>query len=463
MSNIKVISTVSDDEFDHSSENEQEEEETQAAGQEEDAELSPAEVYALAKENTHFNANDALEYFTLVADFDDDDESLNHLKAKSVAHAAIILSNKKEDIDQLSSMFLRAHTYFKQGKLSLNKLKKTAQSILLNMAADDDKQTQFLLKVAHEMDQTRGLSIHLDMTLKLAELHLKYGRYTEAEVLIADSERLIPLPPDKDDTFLCQSSLNFLIMKLDTLTYRQKFSEADSAYRQLTQIATTLGFTLDKKISFLSSPNWATFVYAHGIQYLQNKDYQTATRLLYESFKQYETVKDTKVTNPIPYIWLASILAKDSIIPYQSSEYRNYLGHPVISIMKNLCDSYIYQHIPDIKSLKTGYDSIFYTKLRPIYGDFFKLIIENCVEQAIIKTCASYSRVSFDFLSKTIQFDKKDIERISATLISNRKLSGLIDDQNGSLIMVRQNTITSPYMDTILSILPGVELLCKLK
>jgi hypothetical protein len=119
---------------------------------------------------------------------------------------------------------------------------------------------------------------------------------------------------------------------------------------------------------------------------LETKDYQTAIRLLYESFKQYEAVGDKKVTHPIPYIWLSSILAKDSLNPYQSNECRNNFGHPYVSIRKNLCYSYSYQHIPEIKELKKGYDSIFYTELRHIYGIFFNLLIVNCVEQAIIKT-----------------------------------------------------------------------------
>jgi hypothetical protein len=122
-------------------------------------------------------------------------------------------------------MFLRALKYFEQGKVSLRKLKKIAQAIILNLVADDDKQTEFLIAIANKMDQTRGLSIHLDMTQMLAELHLKYGQYTEADELIVESEMVIPLPPDKDDNFLCQSSLNFFIMKLDILMFRKKFKK----------------------------------------------------------------------------------------------------------------------------------------------------------------------------------------------------------------------------------------------
>lgn len=348
-------------------------------------------------------------------------------------------------------------------KLSLKKLKKTASAITLNLVTDDEKQIEFLTQVAHKMDQTKGLSIHLDMTLRLAELHLKYGHYTEAEELIHETERLIPLPPDPNDQFLCQSSLNFLVMKLDVLMFRQKFGEADHAFQQFNQVAQQLKLEIDKRIDMLTTANWATLLYVQGLKSLEIKDFVNAKKFLYDSFKQYENVGDKKRTNPIPFFWLASILSRDPVDPSQSPEFAAHLNHPYISPMKKLCDSYSYHHIPEIESLRRGYDTIFCTELRPIYRNFFNLIIEYCVESAIIKICLSYSKISFDFLAKEIKFERKSIERIAANLIANKKLYGLIDDDQGAIIVLPKQQTSSAFLDTILYILPSLEILTHLR
>lgn len=456
MSGIRVISPAFEEDVPDDSSEEPIDEGNDNNEAEEEA-ASPAEVYALAKENTHFSQDDALEYFLLVADYEDADEPITHLKAKSVSHASILLANKADDISKLSEMFLRTHKYFIDNQLSLKKLKKTVTQILQFLFQSDEKQIEFLSSVAQEIDQTRGLSIHLDLNLRLAELYLRYGQYNEAENLIYSTGKLIPFPPDKNDNSLVQSCLNFLVMKMDVFVFRQKFSDVETSFQQLFLLINQLGLNPDKRLEMLTPANWATFLYVQGVRDLEKKDFNAAIKELYDSFTVYESVADKKRTNPIPYYWLAFILAKKNADPSSSNEFRQHLVHPNVSIMKKICQSFFLQNIPEIQKLQNGFNTVFYTALRPVYGKFFDLIIEYCVESAILNECKSYSRVSLDYLSKKIKVNRLLIEKISQNIVSNKKLSALIDDDDGILIMMRDTQKLSSFLDAIDLILPSIE------
>nr|AGM33004.1 COP9 signalosome complex subunit 2 [Coptotermes formosanus] len=251
-------------------------------------------------------------------------------------------------------------------------------------------------------------------------------------------------------------------MKIDVLIFRQNFKDAEKAFDQFNQVANKLKLPTDKRIEMISTANWATLLFARGLKALEGRNFIIAKKNFFESFKQYEARGDKKITNPIPYYWLGSLLSRDVADVSQMPEFRAHLNHPYVAPMKKLCDSYSFQNVQAVKELKVGYDKIFCSSIRPIYNQFFDSLVEFCVESAIIIESKAYSRVSFQFLSDRIKYDAQQIERISANLIANRRLSGLIDDEQKALIMVQSPTTSSSFLDSVNSILSTLENLCSI-
>lgn len=243
-------------------------------------------------------------------------------------------------------------------------------------------QIQFLTDVCNA-NQPKGLSLQLDFTSRLVELHLKFGHYSEAEHLICDTDKLIPCSPDPSDQDFCQSLLNFLIMKIDILMVRQKFSDANLTFVKLMKIISHLKIVPEHRINMLSSSNWASFLLIKGIQLLEAKKFEAAKHYLHKSFIEYDKLSDKKITNTIPYYWLASILSEDEEDVSLQPEFSRYLNHPIVSIMKKISFFYNHRNCEELQSLEKMYSAIFYCQFRPIYSQFFDVILHICQSKKV--------------------------------------------------------------------------------
>jgi len=178
----------------------------------------------------------------------------------------------------------------------------------------------------------------------------------------------------------------------------------------------------------------------------QEKDYKTAFSYFYEAFEGYNTINEPKMAVLcLKYMLLTKIMLNNPEDVYSIINGKagiKYCGVEV-EAMRAVADAHKKRDIHDFEDVYKKYhqqlagDPIIFSHLTDLKN--------NLLEQNLIRLIEPFSRVQIEHVAKLIQLPRDGIEIKLSEMILDKKLSGILDQGSGDLIVFEESETDKTY------------------
>lgn len=176
-----------------------------------------------------------------------------------------------------------------------------------------------------------------------------------------------------------------------------------------------------------------------GKMHMSEGNWKDAQSDFFESFRNYDEAGSLQRIQVLKYLVLTTMLMGSAINPFESQETKPYRDDHRIAAMTELVDAYQRDEIH-------RYESILQTN-RDLLADTF--IAENIDEvtrhmriKAVSKLVAPYTRFRLSSIAKQLKIPIDEVQNIVGFLIMDGRLSGMIDQQSGTVVVTRDDDKT---------------------
>ena len=176
-----------------------------------------------------------------------------------------------------------------------------------------------------------------------------------------------------------------------------------------------------------------------GKIYMGEKKWAQALEEMFESFKNYQEIGNTRAKTVLKYVILASILSGSEINYATTREAKVYHEDPQIQAIVNLRSAYEKNDINTIQQILNSKDTQILDD--PFISQYLDDLLRNIRLNVLIARVKPYKSVSIEYLSQQLNVTKEDICGLLSELILEEKIKGEIDQLNGFLEMSQDSKI----------------------
>ena len=163
------------------------------------------------------------------------------------------------------------------------------------------------------------------------------------------------------------------------------------------------------------------------------KKWHDALNEMFESFKNYQEIGNTRAKTVLKYVILASILSASEIDYANTREAKVYTDDPQIQAIVLLRKAYEKNDINTIQQILSNKNSQILDD--PFINQYLDDLLRNIRLNVLIARVKPYKSVSIEYLSQQLNVSKEDICGLLSELILEGKIKGEIDQLNGFLEM----------------------------
>ncbi|XP_076044940.1 26S proteasome non-ATPase regulatory subunit 11-like [Oratosquilla oratoria] len=184
----------------------------------------------------------------------------------------------------------------------------------------------------------------------------------------------------------------------------------------------------------------------------EEKDFKTAFSYFYEAFEGYDSIDSPKALTSLKYMLLCKIMLQCPEDVHNIVSGKLALRHSGshVEAMKSIAAASSKRSLADFKKTVEQYKE-------ELEGDMIvkahlKTLYDNMLEQNLCRIIEPYSRVQVAYVSETIGLPQNTVERKLSQMILDSKLTGILDQGAGVLIVWEATTKDKTYehaLDTI--------------
>ncbi|ORX40213.1 COP9 signalosome complex subunit 2 [Kockovaella imperatae] len=176
-----------------------------------------------------------------------------------------------------------------------------------------------------------------------------------------------------------------------------------------------------------------------GKMWMMERAWDNASTDLFESFRQYDESGSPQRIQVLKYLVLTYMLMGSEINPFDSQETKPYKNDPQIVAMTGLVSAYQMRDVQEAERiLKANRATI---TGDPFIQFFINDLLRSLRTQYIIDIIKPYTRLELDYLAKTLNIARNEVEALVISLILDRKIKGKIDQVNGLLVLERFHAV----------------------
>jgi len=170
-----------------------------------------------------------------------------------------------------------------------------------------------------------------------------------------------------------------------------------------------------------------------GKMHMQERDWESASKCLFDAFKNYDEAGNQKRIQCLKYLILGKMLSLEDANIFEAPEVKPYKQDPEITAMNDLMMAYQRNEIKNFEQiLKQNQKKIMEdTFIRNYIQDLLK----NIRTQVLVKTIKPYTRIKIPSIAAELNIPEADVEALLVSLILDRKIEGRIDQVNDLLIL----------------------------
>jgi 26S proteasome regulatory subunit N6 len=316
-------------------------------------------------------------------------------------------------------------------KAKAAKLVRSLVDFFLDLEAGTGIEVQLCKDCIEWSKQEKRTFLRQSLEARLIALYFDTGMYSDA--LALGSQLLRELKKLDDKNLLVEVQL------LESKTYHA-LSNLSKARAALTSARTTAN-------SIYCPPNvQAALDLQSGILHAADeRDFKTAFSYFYEAFEGYDSVLNVKALTALKYMLLCKIMLNqsDDVNQIVSGKLAISYSGKDIDAMKAVAQASHKRSLADFQQALKDYK----TQLEddPIVRAHLDSLYDTMLEQNLCRIIEPYSRVQVSFIATTIKLPVHQVEKKLSQMILDKKLTGILDQGDGVLVVFDEAPIDKTY------------------
>ena len=401
---------------------------------------SPLEAYQAALEQAQakavLNPEEAVvEYGKLVQTQTTDDEEAIKLKETAIVDLANLLVRLKKSTDMAQLIRVVRPFLGQVSKAKAAKLVRQLVDMFLDMEASTGIEVSLCIECVDWAKEEKRFYLQQALEARLTNLYYDVGRYQDALQLASSLLRELKKLDDKQ-----------LLAEVHLLE-----SKVYSSLGNLPKARAGLTAARMAANAIYTPPKMqATLDLQSGILHAADEnDFKTAYSYFYEAFEAFDSVGSNKALLALKYMLLSKIMlhhASDVAGIVQGKLALKYRGVD-IDAMKAVAEAADKRSLADFKKAIEKFgpqlvnDPVIHAHLDTLYNDM--------LEQNLIKLIEPYSRVQVQHLATQINLPLDIVEKKLSQLILDKKISCILDQGEGVLIVFTEPPEDKTYGSAI--------------
>jgi len=382
-------------------------------GGEDEEEIEIENTYFEADDKKNSSPKDAMEGFQTVIMLEEN-RSDKKYTFQSLLNIILIKCRLQlyEDLSGDVTKILKA-----MDKVSKNDANDAINSILealLNLE-DQNQADKAIVKILDYLKDKNYEQLWLNASIRLCKIYIDRKEYQQFQNLIESIKESCRLPDGSDDMKKSSVLLEVYSLEINLHMKTMNIPKIREIYEKTKNIS-----------SAIADPRTMGIIKdTHGKMLMIEKDWENARLELFEAFKFYQEVGNSRAKSALKYVVVSSILAQSGLNPFDNVEAKVYREDPEIKLMDNLRTAYEQKNGKElIKIMGTQKHKIFDEAFIQQFEEDLMNVI--CLEM-IVALATPYKRMRFDYLERELNLSQKQVETYISRLILDKKLNGKID------------------------------------
>ncbi|RMZ96008.1 26S proteasome non-ATPase regulatory subunit 11 [Brachionus plicatilis] len=273
------------------------------------------------------------------------------------------------------------------------------------------------------------------LEVRLIGLYFENQRYTDA---IALGSQLLKELKKLDDKLLLVE-----VQLLESKTYNS-LGNLSKARAALTSARTTAnGIYCPPKLQ-------ASLDLQSGILHAaDDRDFKTAFSYFYEAFEGFDSIDSPRAITGLKYMLLSKVMLNqpediNSLISGKLA--LKYAGKEIES-MKAIASASEKRSLAEFQRTLVEFKDQLIDDL--FVRSHLDTLYDNLLEQNLSKIIEPFSKVQIDHVAKLIKLAQEDVERKLSQMILDKKLSGILDQGTGALILFESKPVDLVYKNSL--------------
>lgn len=398
-------------------------------------ELEQAEIFM---EGKNYESAFNLLHPIISRDVRGDDEEGLRVKEQAILDLASILCQTKKatelaELIKFTRPFLGLVSKAKAAKLVRNMI-----DMYLDLEAGTGEEIQLCTETIEWAKNENRTFLRQALEVRLIGLYFEKARYTEAIALGASLLKELKKLDDKQ--------LLVEVQLLESKTYHA-ISNLSKARAALTSARTTAnGIYCPPKLQ-------ATLDMQSGILHAADeRDFKTAFSYFYEAFEGYDSIDSSRAIIALKYMLMCKIMinASDDVNNLVNGKIALKYGGREIESMKSIAQSSQKRSLAEFQKTLETY------RAELIDDVFVRSHLDNLydqlLEQNLSRIIEPFSKVQIDHIAHLIKLPRDTVERKMSQMILDKKLSGILDQGLGALILFDAKPTDLVYKNSLLII-----------
>jgi COP9 signalosome complex subunit 2 len=273
--------------------------------------------------------------------------------------------------------------------------------------------------------------------IKLAKLYLEGEKIIEVERLIRDLKTTCQLADGRDDPDKGSFLLEVYCLEIQLCSLLQDAERMRFIYPKTLNLNAAVA---DPRIMGIIREEG-------GKMQMAECCWLEAYNEFYAAFRHFQEAGNHRARDCLKYVVLASMLSLSDINPFAAREAKAFADDPEILGMSELRQSLEASDLPRFeRAVRNKRNRILD---EPFLMTYLEPLRRRMREQVLINLVRPYQRVTLSFLAQELSLNDTQLESLLVDLIRNGKLTGLIDEPQGWLILTRPNSHTSDVQNEL--------------
>ncbi|KAI5467968.1 COP9 signalosome complex subunit 2 [Mariannaea sp. PMI_226] len=394
---------------------------TQEDDDDESGDVDIENKYYNAKQLKQSDPEDAVAEFLAIPSLEDEKGEWGFKGLKQ----AIKLEYKLGQFDKAAEHYAELLTYVRSA-VTRNYSEKSINNMLdyIEKGVDGPEaircMEQFYSLTLDSLKSTNNERLWLKTNIKLAKLLLDRKEYSAVSKKLRELHKSCQLADGSDDPSKGTYSLEIYALEIQMFAETKNNKQLKLLYQRALKVK-----------SAVPHPRIMGIIReCGGKMHMSEENWKEAQSDFFESFRNYDEAGSLQRIQVLKYLLLTTMLMKSTINPFDSQETKPYKTDPRISAMTELVDAYQRDDVH-------AYEKVM-QRNQDILDDTF--IAENIDEvtrnmrtKGVVKLIAPYTRMKLAWIAKQLKIPEPEVQDILSFLIVDGKISGNINQQDGTL------------------------------
>mmetsp|Transcript_29972 Transcript_29972/g.73782 ORF Transcript_29972/g.73782 Transcript_29972/m.73782 type:complete len:444 (+) Transcript_29972:46-1377(+) len=180
-----------------------------------------------------------------------------------------------------------------------------------------------------------------------------------------------------------------------------------------------------------------------GKMHMQERDWASASKCLFDAFKNYDEAGNHKRIQCLKYLILGKMLSMEEANIFEAPEVKPYKQDPEITAMNDLMMAYQRNEIGNFERILNQNQQRIMED--PFIRNYIQDLLNNIRTQVLVKTIKPYTRIKLPSIAKELNIPEPDVESLLVSLILDKMIVARIDQVNRMVILDQTDDTTNKY------------------